>query len=39
MIGLAADIDASGSGAFYRGDQMRITRFAHKPVSDWSVVF
>ena len=31
VIGLAADIGASGSGAFYRGDQMRITKFAQEP--------
>lgn len=39
MIGLSADIGASGSGAFYRGDQMRIARFAHEPASDWYAAF
>jgi hypothetical protein len=39
VIGLAADIGASGSGAFYRDEQMWITRFAHKPASGWSTMF
>jgi hypothetical protein len=39
VIGLAADIGASGSGALYRDDQMWITRFAHEPASDWSATF
>lgn len=39
VIGLATDIGASGSGAFYRGDQMRIAKFAHEPAPDWNATF
>ena len=39
VIGLAADIGASRSGALYRDDEMWITRFAHKPTSDWNATF